>query len=198
MTKLGLAIDLNGENYHKESLLGIGVAFDQQAFYIPANKVEQATNLQAVLVNAKIEKFGFDIKAITVAFHKLGLTVSSWAFDLMLASYTLDTNQSHKKESILQYFGITIPQVEKTDLLDPSQPELHAKTAFYSLQLFPRVLQELNGKQAESLLFDVEQPLAIVLAKMEIEGFPLDRSILETMGQEYRLKLIELEKDIYA
>jgi DNA polymerase-1 len=198
MTKIGLAIDLNGENYHKESILGIGIAFDQQAFYIPVSKIENANNLKAVLANAKIEKFGFDIKAITVAFHRLGLTIEHLAFDLMLASYTLDTNQSHKKESILQYFGITIPQVDKTDLLDPSQPELHAKTALYSLQLFPRVLQELNGKQAETLLFDVEQPLAIVLAKMEIEGFPLDRSILETMGQEYRLKLIELEKDIFT
>lgn len=198
IAKLGICLDIQGENYHKETLLGIGLSFNNEAFYLAASSLEKAVHLKKVFAQKNIQKYGFDIKAITVVFAKLGWEINGWAFDLMLASYTLDTNQSHKKEAVLQYFGIMTPNLVKTDLLNPSQPELIAKVALQTVQLFPRVLQELNAKQAENLLFDVEQPLAIVLSKMELEGVPLDQNLLKTMGEDYRHKLVELEKQIFV
>lgn len=40
-------------------------------------------------------------------------------------------------------------------------------------------------------------PLCEVLAKMEIEGFPLDTETLEEIGKEFRLKLEKITEDIY-
>ena len=47
------------------------------------------------------------------------------------------------------------------------------------------------------LFENIEMPLAKVLAKMEIEGIRVDKNILKEMGEEIKIKLELITKDIY-
>ncbi|HNY75000.1 MAG TPA: DNA polymerase, partial [Bacilli bacterium] len=65
-------------------------------------------------------------------------------------------------------------------------------------KLQARVIEELKKHEAIKLYEDIEMPLALVLAKMEIEGFPLDAKALNKIGADYRENLKALTSEIYT
>lgn len=49
----------------------------------------------------------------------------------------------------------------------------------------------------EELFNNIEVPLARILANMEIEGIRVDKNVLAEMGEEIKIKLELITKDIY-
>ncbi|WP_238595376.1 DNA polymerase, partial [Streptococcus suis] len=59
------------------------------------------------------------------------------------------------------------------------------------------MLEKLEENQQVSLLFDMELPLAHVLAKMEITGIKVQKETLQTMQVENEVLIEQLTKEIY-
>ena len=53
------------------------------------------------------------------------------------------------------------------------------------------------NENVTSLFENIEMPLAKVLANMEIQGIRVNKKILEEMGEEIKIKLELITKDIY-
>jgi DNA polymerase-1 len=83
-------------------------------------------------------------------------------------------------------------------LLSIGNQKLAASEAYYSCFLYTPTVFKLKEKDQYELLYSIEQPLTIVLAKMEIEGFPVNKEILLEDKKEYEQKISELEKQIYS
>lgn len=64
-------------------------------------------------------------------------------------------------------------------------------------ELSPLLLKYLEEKELVSLYQDIELPLVPVLAEMELVGIAVDENMLESITEEFRLKLIELERLAY-
>ena len=58
-------------------------------------------------------------------------------------------------------------------------------------------MQKLKDNSQDHLYFEIERPLSIVLAKMEIAGIKADKETLETMGSRFKEKISDLESLIY-
>ena len=86
---------------------------------------------------------------------------------------------------------------EDNSLFDQGNKKLSDSESYYSLALCEEVTQKLKRKEQYDLLISMEQPLTIVLAKMEIEGFPIDKEILLSFKDEYSKKINSLEQEIY-
>jgi DNA polymerase-1 len=71
-----------------------------------------------------------------------------------------------------------------------------AQKAFAISQLKKDLLKEIKEHNQEQLLFDIEIPLASVLAKMEIDGIEVDRQKLKTHGEEISKKIKVLSEKI--
>ena len=112
----------------------------------------------------------FDSKTLYKELNKVGYTLSSCAFDCMLAAYVLDSgNSKYGMEDLsVRYLNSTIS--EKTD------KSVLVKT------LADVLSEEIESKGFSSVLYDIEMPLSFVLADIELAGFKIDREGIAKYG----------------
>ncbi len=103
--------------------------------------------------------------------------------DLILAAYVLDPTDSHVDGARLKlrYLG------------DASE----GFTAADILNIADKMLPIIKERGQESLLFDIEIPLASLLSKMERVGFKVDTTGLLEFGDKLDVAAAELENRIY-
>ncbi len=196
--EIGISIDVDDDNYHNANLLGIILTINNDNFYINNKEIYNDNILQA-LKNKNIYKYCFDFKKIMYVLNKNNIEINGLYFDLLLASYLLNSSLSPNIESVLTYFGIDISYAINNDnaLFTNSNPLLSAIESYYSLNLSKDVKTKLIEKEQYDLLINIEEPLTIVLENMEFEGFPLDKDYLVKLGEGYKSKIKQLEQEIY-
>ncbi len=151
--------------------------------------------------------FKFDYKVLA----RRGVKFSVRAFDTMIAHYLIQPESSHKldrlAETELGYATIPI-----TDLigksgkdqmhmgqLDPSSITDYAcEDADITLQLRERLIPQLEDVASTMLFRDVEMPLAIILANMELEGVRINVAELEDYNKELGTKIDALTEAIHG
>lgn len=189
-----LQVVLDGEDYHHASLKGVALANKTEAYFIPTSTLVNDLLFQAWLSDEKVKKNVFDAKLTEVTLARYGLSIKGISFDLLLASYLLDASLQNDPKAILAYYDVNLPLVnETTSLIDIS-----GLIAHYVSLIKESVLAQLEVNDALKLYLEIELPLSHVLAKMEIEGFPLDKTTLLTIGEDFRQQLDNLTTDIYA
>lgn len=137
------------------------------------------------------------------------------AHDVLLAGHLL--NQIDGRPDLARLYqhitGKTIPvfaekELVQTDLFANSAAEAAAhpgddtcEQAQYSLQAVWEIARhqkaEVEKRAITRLTYDVEMPLAAVLADMECRGIFVDSDVLEKLGQEMETRMIQLQADVY-
>lgn len=117
------------------------------------------------------------------------ITPKVFLFDTLLAGYLLSpSSSSYNIESLFSAnFDINLN-------VDGDEQELLAVKGFLLTEKLNDELINLNQKE---LFYDIEMPLALVLAEMEQKGFLLNISGLKKEGEELSLKIKELEEQIF-
>lgn len=141
----------------------------------------------------------FNSKWATGLLLKKGIEVPEWEGDIMLKGYLLKSGEGHYKVSRMaaDYLGrLGIREYEPSTPGDESDLIL----ARIGDCLFP-LNEFLDGKlkeeQLENLYREVEQPLAKVLAEMEMAGIKVDASRMEKQSEEFAEELEDLTEKIY-
>ena len=99
----------------------------------------------------------------------------------------------------MNVYGIDISSSGETlSLFSSEDPIKTGKIALFSMLLHSRVNEELEKISAIKLYQDLEIPLVDTLADMEIEGFPIDASVLDEFGDDYKKRIHDLSEEIYA
>ena len=108
------------------------------------------------------------------------------AFDTMLAAYVLDSGRNNysQGELYVRYKNNTLTE------------EIPDAVAIY--ELYSVLEQEIQAQHFESLLYDVELPLALVLAEMEQTGFKIDVAGIQSYGEELKAAADILQLRIYS
>jgi len=195
--KIGLYFDAPAGNYHRLVPSGIAISSVYDTVYMTLQDAKKDKHLHKLLSNPAIQKYVYDVKATYVIGDRFGLLISGPFFDVLLANYTLDTSSSANPETSLSMYGAHFSSDESVKLFDEGNPQRCGQIAYYLWKLFPKIASELKEKDAASILYDVEIPLALVLAKMECEGVPIDVKMLQQLGTQYRCKLEEETQAIY-
>ncbi|MCD8194968.1 MAG: DNA polymerase I [Coprobacillus sp.] len=199
--EIGIAIDLEDEDdYYGSKIYGIGIYANDKNYYISVDELKNDENLIKILEDKNIKKYCYDYKSIKVSLSNIGINIDGLEFDILIASYILDTSLNKNKEHIFSYFGVNISG--KTDenislFDDPVNKEETCKVAYYSYKLCHKVLTDLSMVNALDLYNTLELPLVDTLANMEIEGFPLDVATLDEYGSDFKARSDALEKGIY-
>ncbi len=107
-------------------------------------------------------------------------------FDVSLAGYVLDS-------SVSDY------SVERLALgyLGTSQTETPCQKAICIYGLYKKLSELMKEQKCDSLFYEIELPLAKVLADMEKEGFCIDRDGLAKFGEKLDLQIHDLTERIY-
>ena len=128
----------------------------------------------------------YDAKAIYKLFAKKGLSMPKIYIDVMLAAYVLDSTEGSFSLERLAFsqLGETLNDDSALDMIILLLAQIYEK----------KIIENGNG----SLLFDIEMPLALVLAEMELNGFCVDSEGIKRYGEELGARAEELRERIYS
>ena len=197
--EIGLALDYADDNYSVGSLYGLVMATEKGNYYIAFDDFKKDQATLDILKNPDIKKYCYDYKAIKVALAKNNIAIAGLYFDLLVASYLVDSSLKNDVEVVMNIYGIDLSNGGDTlSLLSNEDSQKTGKIAFFSWKLCSRVTEELKKTESLKLYQELETQLTDTLADMEIEGFPLDVKVLDEFGDEYKKKAKELEEEIYA
>ncbi|MBQ6569332.1 MAG: DNA polymerase I [Clostridia bacterium] len=109
-------------------------------------------------------------------------TISNWEQEKSVPSHELLVK-------VCQLYGVSADCDDDTEAI--------AKSAMALPALFKKLGNEISEKGMEKLFYDIEIPLALVLADMENLGFLVDRFGIMAFGEELSEKITALEDEIY-
>ena len=195
--KIGLAFDFEGDSIQNEPMVGLAISTGKTTYYIGYDDLKKDAKAKQILENPDISKYVLDAKLIVVGLRKEGIEVRGIVFDLLLASYLIDSSLSGNRRLVYSNFGVDVSSEEDTlSLFSSAAVNTTGKMAYYALALEPKAKSMMEQEHCLKLYEEIEFPLSFVLADMESEGFPLDRETLENVGATYRQKRDQLEAEI--
>lgn len=195
---IGIALDFADENYTLSDIYGIAISIKDQHYYMLLEDLENDESVKAILKDSSIRKYCYDYKAIKVALAKRNIEINGVYFDLLIASYLVDSSLKNNPEIVMNIYGVDFSESEEQpSLFSAEMPQKTAKMAYFSRKLKEKVYAELEKIDAVKLYETLEVPLIDTLADMEIEGFPLDVNKLDEFGDAYKEKQDSLSKEIY-
>ncbi|MDD2519140.1 MAG: DNA polymerase I, partial [Bacilli bacterium] len=193
-------LEILGTNYHTSKILGLGVYNEKNSFFIPFELLKENPEF---LKN--INKYTYDFKKTYVALKWHNIEISNVSFDTMLAAYLLDYNIKDDIAYLANQFDNDITFYEnvygkENKLNEPSidiiayNSIIKAKFIYDTYNLFTKKLKE---EELYDLLNNIELPLSRVLGEMEYNGVHIETNTLIDMGEEIKIKIELISKDIY-
>ena len=201
-------LEMPDPNYHTSPFAGFALGNDKQWLVSRDPELLKIPELKNWLTDSKIKKDVFNAKAQIVGLNRLGIALDGIDFDLLLASYLLNTNDnSNDLGKLAHEHGYDDVQTDeevygkgaKRAIPDDDQLFFQhlANKARAIEQLRPQLFEQLKKNEQLPLYTDIELPLTQVLAKMEITGVHVDAQTLKNMGSKLTERLTEIEEQIY-
>jgi len=175
---------------------------------LPARDVMAA--LRPVLEDASMAKVGHDLKFITIAAAREGITLAGGDLDAMVASYLLDaTRSNHELDGLAleragykalceeDVLGKGVKAVRLEAVPAASLATFAGERADVPLALAPGLLEDLTREGLEPVYRTLEQPLIPVLADLERAGVKVDAQVLAALAQSMQAELDALAREIY-
>lgn len=196
--------ELFGENYHTDNLVGFAWSCEDKLY--ATDKLEL---LQDPIFKDFLEKTSlrvYDFKKVKVLLQRFGVDLQAPAFDIRLAKYLLSTVEDNEIATIASLYGQTYLVDDETFYGKGVKKAIPEREKFLEhlacklavlVETEPILLEKLSENGQLELLYDMEQPLAFVLAKMEIAGIMVKKETLLEMQAENELVIEKLTQEIY-
>ncbi|CYV19433.1 DNA polymerase I [Streptococcus suis] len=195
--------EILGENYHREDLVGLAWG-DKEKIYVGGPELLDSPVLRDFLENQTIKTY--DFKRGKVLLDRKEITLPPATFDSRLAKYLLSTVEDNSLTTIANLYGRTSLVPDEAVYGKGAKLDLPEREVFFPhlarkvqvlIETEEPMLTKLEGNQQLDLLFDMELPLANVLAKMEIAGIKVEAETLKAMQSENEVLIDQLTKEIY-
>ncbi len=146
-----------------------------------------------------IEKYTDDSKKLYSFCDSSGIELKNIKFDTSLAAYLLNPNSSDYSVSALSgAYSLGAVKIEAGELADFYEAEKeYVQNAAVIEALSLKLSASIEEKNQTKLLYEIELPLARVLASMEREGFLVDREGIESYNEKISTRLEECLHNVY-
>ncbi|MCL2294203.1 MAG: DNA polymerase I [Spirochaetes bacterium] len=215
-------VETDGLDTFTSNPVGFSIALESgSAYYIPLRADNKEilpeslvkNRLRLILEDKSLKLIGQNIKFDYKVLCKWGIKPTNIWFDTMIAAWLLNTrlgsfSMDYLAEYYLDYKTISYKEVMQSaecgvrastfDLIPlETAVEYSGEDADITYRLYTIFSKQLKEKEMESLFYDLEMPVVVILSDMELEGVRIRREILESYGKELGKKIAELEKEIY-
>lgn len=196
-------VEILNDNYHVEDIIGFAWG-TKEAIYASTNLDLLQTPAFQKALSKPLQTY--DFKRVKVLLSHHGIDIPAPAFDSRLAKYLLSTVEDNQLSTIARLY--TDLPLESDDVVygkgaKRAIPEKDillghlAKKIQVLIASKEPMLAKLEEHDQIDLLFDMEQPLANVLAKMEIAGIKVNGGTLAEMALENQAIIDRLTQEIY-
>ena len=162
---------------------GILSLYDGERLY--SVKLDEIDGESADIIKSK-DLVCHDSKKLYKAFAKVGIRLEKSVFDCMLCAYVLDSGRGN--------YGL--PELYVRYLNAPVTEGISEAVAIKPL--YDVLIEKIENSGFSSLLYDIELPLAFVLAEMELTGFKIDSCGISKYGEELKMMEDDLKLRIYS
>lgn len=205
--RLILFVETTEENPHRSDVVGIAFSDGERHYYVPLETAHKWKELISWLADEQRHKIVYDAKKTKIALENKGFQVSGLQFDILLAAYLLNPSESQFELSdvVKRYGKDSLPSDEEVygkgakrrALAGNELAEHLARKTKAIHQLYPLLHKDLEQAGLNSLLCELELPLASVLARMEQQGVLIDQDRLGELGIELKESMDQLTEEIY-
>ncbi|CAG7644861.1 DNA polymerase I [Paenibacillus solanacearum] len=210
-----LHVEAIGDNPHHSEVLGIafcapGETDDAAACYYAPFQVlqaEAAAGVREWLASDSKSVSLYDLHRSVVALAWQGIELRGVAFDVLLAGYLLDPTESALTLSgLAARYGVPAVQADEDVFGKGAKFQVPAadvlagfmgRKAAAAYNLAAKQMEALEESDMHSLFYELEQPLAHVLAAMERQGIKVDAEELKAYGAELGKQLDVIMQSIY-
>ncbi len=188
-------------------LAGLLVAVEEPLRFVSIDRIELVGEL--VASGARIA--AHDTKPVLRELLTLGIEAEA-GFDTALAAYLVNPAQRAPELEELAYreLGVTLAAQAKDEApvaqgafdfegAATGGPDLEAagRRAAAVAMLIPKLREQIDARGGTELFEEIELPLVAVLARMEETGIGVDREFLESLSDDLRSRLADLEHQIH-
>ncbi|MBU1178215.1 DNA polymerase I [Patescibacteria group bacterium] len=207
--------ETTSKNAMEAELLGASFSWQEgEAYFVTTEMMNSplAKKIRVVLTDGKIKKTAHNAKYDYIVLRNFGIEVAGIDFDTMIASYLLNTGSRRHNLDDLAFaeFGYETMKYEELSggknksvqsLADVDQDKFcfyACEDADFTWRLKKLFAKELaKNKKIASLFHDMEMPLVLVLAQMEMHGIKIDVAVLKKLSQSVSKKVEGLTAKIY-
>ncbi|MFC2684741.1 MAG: DNA polymerase I [Limosilactobacillus oris] len=207
--ELSFYLEMPDANYHTSPFAGFVIGDGTTWLVSRDAELLKQDPLKKLLESPAVAKNVFNAKAQIVGLHRLGIDLRNVDFDLLLASYLLNTNDNsndlgqvalehdyHEVATDEEVYGKGAKRAIPDD--DQTFYTHLAQKARAINDLRDPLFKKLDDNQQTPLYTDIEVPLTRVLAAMEITGIKVNAQTLKDMGSKLTERLADIEDQIYA
>ena len=179
-----LAIIEDAEGYFKGKTAALTL-IDDTLTMCDGKAMAQLTSADSSAWLSEVDVVCHDYKSLYKALFAKGITLGKCAFDTMLAAYVLNSGRGkYDLDSVLlAYMG----SVDK-----------NGGEALAVYRLYECLEKQIKEQDGDALLYDMEIPLASVLADMELAGFKIDVEGIAAYGEELFATSEALKRRIHS
>ncbi len=200
-------------------LVGVALSVhEEQAWYVPVAHTAEGAEcqlpretvleaLRGLFEDESLSLIGQNLKYDVMVLAKYGLWPGRVAGDTMLASYLLDPAARHNLNDLawnqLRYSMTRYEEVTNgakkgfAEVAVDTAASYSGEDADITLRLAQRMFPRLHDEGMGELFSEVEVPLALVLARMELNGILVDHDFLAELSTEFSEHRRRLEHEIY-
>ncbi|MGS4787146.1 DNA polymerase I [Streptococcus sp. P25B114] len=195
--------EILGENYHREEIVGLAWG-DKDGIYVGGPELLDSPILRDFLEHQTIKTYDFKRGKVLLARKSLNLPLAS--FDSRLAKYLLSTVEDNTLTTIANLYGQTSLVPDEAVYGKGAKLALPVREEFFPhlarkvqvlIETEQAMLAKLEEHEQLELFYEMELPLADVLAKMEIAGIKVEKETLQAMQAENEVLIEQLTKEIY-
>ncbi|OFK62797.1 DNA polymerase I [Globicatella sp. HMSC072A10] len=198
------------ENYHFADVVKVTWSdlVSHQVFVTEAKTAFDSALFKEWLAKELTEKVSYDTKKDMVIAARFGASLQHVTFDVSIATYLAEQSQDQHIEAIQSFLGLPVTvQLDEciygkgAKLAVPEDAEIVNQHVANKVEAYEQVkdplLAKLEAVAATELFLTMEMPLAVVLAKMEIEGVKVDAAVLDEMNTLLLERMADMEKEIH-
>ena len=193
-------------NYHKSPILALGIKNELGTFIVDSNIIPTSLDLIMFLQDKNIKKSIYDYKRSYVLSKRFGINLEGVDFDLLLATYILNTQVGSDFKAIANFYEYDDVLYDEAVYGKGAKKAIPSKEILYShvakkanalYNIKPKAISILKEKNQLELLTDIEIPLSKVLGKMEFEGMLIDQAELQRQKALLEDDITKIQAEIY-
>ncbi len=200
--------------YGDEDIEGFAFKLKDYAYVVFADdelsRAKIADSIKEIFEDETILKVSENIKKSMLIFKKYGITFDSSYFDISIGAYVINPSKSSYDVASISTEMLEMPIISEKDVtgtgknqksVSDAEPEVLKAFICQEICAIEKLLEyekeKVKSDNQEMLLYEIEMPLVSVLADMEIQGFTVDKTMLEAFTEKLGERLKVLEKEIY-
>ena len=194
-------VETRGSVYSKSELLGIGIYDGEKGYFISPSEIDEYREI----FNSNSNKYTYDYKKDLVVLSPYKIKFNNMVYDSEIALYLLDYVVKDDISFVAKSFDYDIELYEDTFGTEKRPKEvplerlreLAISKAKFIYETKDLIEEKIKSEEMDYLFREIEMPLSVVLADMELTGIKVDVEYLTKVQNELKEKMDIVEKDIY-